>query len=218
MKLPLGFFLYFFFNVQIEQGAEIFDNAFCGGGDPNQGLTPTAVPISTAALAQIKAVILQGDPQYVYGLSYDVGSCTAGGVCSSLFLVPVALGRTNVCLSLMLARQASYAQELRRFRVTVTLLTLIVATEVIRRLIKAMEVSTVQRPSPSWRASSAPLAPEPRRQLPLLPQRRRRHHLVAHALHCTVSVVASAIQAPRAVLQGLASTRALTTHNACEGR
>ncbi|KAF3762046.1 carbohydrate esterase family 5 /Carbohydrate-binding module family 1 [Cryphonectria parasitica EP155] len=65
--------------VGYSQGAEIFDNAFCGGGDPNQGLTSTAIPISTAALAQIKAVILQGDPEYVYGLSYDVGSCTAGG-------------------------------------------------------------------------------------------------------------------------------------------
>ncbi|PSR79953.1 carbohydrate esterase family 5 protein [Coniella lustricola] len=65
--------------VGYSQGAEIFDNAFCGGGDPNQGLTSTAVPITAAALAQIKAVILQGDPEYVYGLSYDVGSCRAGG-------------------------------------------------------------------------------------------------------------------------------------------
>lgn len=62
------------------QGAEIFDNAFCGGGDPNQGLTSTAIPISAGAINQIKAVILQGTPTYVYGLSYDVGTCTAGGV------------------------------------------------------------------------------------------------------------------------------------------
>lgn len=64
----------------MEQGAEIFDNAFCGGGDPNQGLTSTAIPISAGAINQIKAVILQGTPTYVYGLSYDVGTCRAGGV------------------------------------------------------------------------------------------------------------------------------------------
>lgn len=65
--------------VGYSQGAEIFDNAFCGGGDPNQGLTSTAIPISSGAINQIKAVILQGTPTYVYGLSYDVGTCRAGG-------------------------------------------------------------------------------------------------------------------------------------------
>lgn len=64
------------------QGAEIIDNAFCGGGDPNQGVTNTAVLISSGAVAQIKAVILMGTPTYVYGLSYDVGTCKAGGVSS----------------------------------------------------------------------------------------------------------------------------------------
>lgn len=62
------------------QGAEIFDVSFCGGGDPNQGVTNTAVLMSAGAVNQIKAVILQGAPTYVYGLSYDVGTCRAGGV------------------------------------------------------------------------------------------------------------------------------------------
>lgn len=56
--------------------------AFCGGGDPNQGITDTAVLINSAAVNMIKAVILMGTPTYVYGLSYDVGTCTAGGVSS----------------------------------------------------------------------------------------------------------------------------------------
>ncbi|KAI3402006.1 hypothetical protein diail_3980, partial [Diaporthe ilicicola] len=52
----------------------------CGGGDPNQGYTNTAVQFSAGAVGQIKAAILMGAPTYVYGLSYDVGTCRAGGV------------------------------------------------------------------------------------------------------------------------------------------
>ncbi|KUJ11553.1 Acetylxylan esterase At 0.90 angstrom resolution [Mollisia scopiformis] len=65
--------------VGYSQGSEIFDVALCGGGDPNQGITNTAVLFSSAALANIKAAIFMGDPLYHYGLSYDVGTCTAGG-------------------------------------------------------------------------------------------------------------------------------------------
>ncbi|POS69709.1 acetylxylan esterase [Diaporthe helianthi] len=61
------------------QGAEIFDVAFCGGGDPNQGYTNTAVQFSAGAVGQVKAAILMGAPTYQYGLSYGVGSCRAGG-------------------------------------------------------------------------------------------------------------------------------------------
>ena len=62
------------------QGAEIFDVALCGGGDPNQGYTNTAVQISAAAVNQVRAAILQGAPTFVAGLSYNVGTCAAGGV------------------------------------------------------------------------------------------------------------------------------------------
>jgi hypothetical protein len=31
----------------------------------------------------IKAAIFMGDPRYIYGLSYDVGTCTAHGVSAS---------------------------------------------------------------------------------------------------------------------------------------
>ncbi len=66
--------------VGYSQGSEIFDVALCGGGDPNQGITNKAVLFSSTAIQNIKAAIFMGDPMYHYGLPYDVGSCTAGGV------------------------------------------------------------------------------------------------------------------------------------------
>lgn len=72
------------------QGGEIMDAALCGGGVPNQGYTNTAVQLSTSAVNMVKAAIFMGDPLYVAGLSYDVGTCVAGGVWTSLF--PPKLG------------------------------------------------------------------------------------------------------------------------------
>jgi Cutinase len=69
------------------QGGQIFDDAFCGGGDTNEGYTNTAVPLSASAVTMIKAAIFMGDPRYRYGLSYDVGTCTAQGVSNLDFLV-----------------------------------------------------------------------------------------------------------------------------------
>lgn len=65
--------------VGYSQGGQIMDDAVCGGPDTNSGITTTTPPISSAALNQIKAVILMGNPRYVAGLSYDVGTCTAQG-------------------------------------------------------------------------------------------------------------------------------------------
>lgn len=59
------------------------DNALCGGGDSGSGISDTSVPISAAAIKQIKAAIFMGDPRYVYGFSYEVGTCRAGGVSQS---------------------------------------------------------------------------------------------------------------------------------------
>lgn len=56
------------------------DDALCGGGDTAEGVTSTAVPLSTSAVSMIKAAIFMGDPRYVAGLSYEVGTCTASGV------------------------------------------------------------------------------------------------------------------------------------------
>ncbi|KAG8865380.1 hypothetical protein FRB96_000270 [Tulasnella sp. 330] len=65
--------------VGYSQGAQIFDDAYCGGGDTNEGLTSTAIPISAAALQKIAAAIFMGDPRHIPGLSYNVGSCEASG-------------------------------------------------------------------------------------------------------------------------------------------
>ncbi|KAF2717302.1 carbohydrate esterase family 5 protein [Polychaeton citri CBS 116435] len=61
--------------VGYSQGAEIFDNALCGGGDPNQGLTTSG----SIASYNIKAAIFMGDPRFEAGAPYNVGSCEAGG-------------------------------------------------------------------------------------------------------------------------------------------
>ena len=62
--------------VGYSQGAEIFDNALCGGGDPNQGIYSTG----SIASYNIKAAIFMGDPRYETGAPYNVGTCAAGGV------------------------------------------------------------------------------------------------------------------------------------------
>lgn len=68
------------------QGAQIGDNALCGGGDPNQGITYTNALISSAASSAIKAVIWAGNPRNSPAeSSFHVGSCTAGGVSSIIF-------------------------------------------------------------------------------------------------------------------------------------
>ena len=56
------------------------DDAYCGGGDTNEGLTSTAIPISAAAQKKIAAAIFMGDPRHIPGLSYNVGTCQASGV------------------------------------------------------------------------------------------------------------------------------------------
>ncbi len=56
------------------------DDAFCGGGDSNEGLGSTAITIQASAVNMIKAAIFMGDPRYIHGLSYEVGTCQAQGV------------------------------------------------------------------------------------------------------------------------------------------
>ncbi|KAK6352960.1 hypothetical protein TWF696_004951 [Orbilia brochopaga] len=65
--------------VGYSQGGQIMDNAFCGGGDTNIGLTNTAIPIQASAVNMIKAAIFMGDPRYIYPLPYEVGTCRAQG-------------------------------------------------------------------------------------------------------------------------------------------
>jgi acetylxylan esterase len=62
------------------QGAQIMDDAMCGGGDPNQGISSIAAPISSTVGSKVKAMIWMGDPRHTPGAPYNVGTSTAAGV------------------------------------------------------------------------------------------------------------------------------------------
>lgn len=85
--------------VGYSQGGQIMDNAFCGGGDTSAGITDTSVPLSDAAVSAIKAAIFMGDPRYVAGLSYNVGTCESGGVSCFFFPFPAAFRQKYVSCS-----------------------------------------------------------------------------------------------------------------------
>ncbi|KAJ7279395.1 putative acetyl xylan esterase [Mycena rebaudengoi] len=65
--------------VGYSQGGQIFDDGYCGGGDTNEGISNTAIPISAAAQKKVAAAIFMGDPRHIVGLSYNVGTCQASG-------------------------------------------------------------------------------------------------------------------------------------------
>ncbi|KAM3087041.1 1 carbohydrate esterase [Clarireedia jacksonii] len=65
--------------VGYSQGGQIMDDAFCGGGDSNEGLANNGVTFSAAAVNMIKAAIFMGDPRHIVGLPYNVGTCQASG-------------------------------------------------------------------------------------------------------------------------------------------
>jgi alpha-beta hydrolase superfamily lysophospholipase len=65
--------------VGYSQGAQITDNAFCGGPDANQGYSTTTPAFSAAAMNQIKAVIEMGNPRFRSGVAYQVGTCKTQG-------------------------------------------------------------------------------------------------------------------------------------------
>ncbi|PGH01951.1 hypothetical protein AJ80_08933 [Polytolypa hystricis UAMH7299] len=52
------------------------NNALCGGGDPNQGVTGTSMLVTSD---QVKAIVLMGDPRHTPGMSFNVGTATAPG-------------------------------------------------------------------------------------------------------------------------------------------
>ncbi|KAI1446692.1 carbohydrate esterase family 5 protein [Annulohypoxylon stygium] len=64
--------------VGYSQGAQIVDDAFCGGPDGTSLNTSMAV-VSTGVSKMVAAIILMGDPRHVNGLPYNVGNATAGG-------------------------------------------------------------------------------------------------------------------------------------------
>jgi acetylxylan esterase len=62
------------------QGGQIMDNNICGGPDNGAGISDASVPLSASAVQQVKAVVMLGNPRFVSGLPYGVGTCNAGGV------------------------------------------------------------------------------------------------------------------------------------------
>jgi uncharacterized protein YjaZ len=93
------------------------DNNICGGPDSGAGISDSSVPLSASAVQQVKAVIMLGDPRFVSGLPYGVGTCTAGGVSHPIisYLTPLTI------FSSMPALLASAVPMPTRSRYTVTL-------------------------------------------------------------------------------------------------
>ncbi|PLB53248.1 acetylxylan esterase precursor [Aspergillus steynii IBT 23096] len=65
--------------VGYSQGAQIIDDAMCGGGDPNMGITDTAAPISSSVGSHVKAMIWMGNPRHTPGASYNKGTSNSPG-------------------------------------------------------------------------------------------------------------------------------------------
>ncbi|KAK7981651.1 carbohydrate esterase family 5 protein [Apiospora saccharicola] len=59
--------------VGYSQGAQIMDNAFCGGDSPQ------APKVKNVMDGRVAAIILMGNPRHVDGLEYNVGTATEGG-------------------------------------------------------------------------------------------------------------------------------------------
>ncbi|KAK8091097.1 1 carbohydrate esterase [Apiospora phragmitis] len=58
---------------QPKQGAQIMDDAFCGGDSPQ------APRVADAMDSRVAAIIMMGNPRHVDGLSYNVGTAEEGG-------------------------------------------------------------------------------------------------------------------------------------------
>ncbi|PMD42970.1 carbohydrate esterase family 5 protein [Hyaloscypha variabilis F] len=65
--------------VGYSQGAQIMDDAMCGGGDPDEQILNTTAPISATIAARVKAIILMGDPRHTPGAPYNIGNSTEPG-------------------------------------------------------------------------------------------------------------------------------------------
>ena len=71
--------------VGYAMGAQVLDDVFCGG--PDESSFGTSV-LPEEVGAKVAALIWMGDPRFVGGLPYNVGTATAGGVsCPSICVV-----------------------------------------------------------------------------------------------------------------------------------
>ncbi|KAM0231416.1 hypothetical protein ACHAPO_008526 [Fusarium lateritium] len=65
--------------IGYSQGGQIMDNNICGGPDNGASISDSSVPLSASAVEQVKAVVMLGNPRFINGLAYGVGTCDAGG-------------------------------------------------------------------------------------------------------------------------------------------
>jgi hypothetical protein len=139
--------------VGYSQGAQITDNAFCGGPDSGQGYSQTTPAFSAAALNQIKAVIEMGNPRYVYGVSYQVGTCRTQGFSArpSGYSCSVSTVKSEILGPWANIRRSRQA----RSRATATAPTRTAAPATMPISTKVMARNTVRLLSLSSRASSA---------------------------------------------------------------
>lgn len=124
------------------------DNNICGGPDSGAGISDSSVPLSASAVQQVKAVIMLGDPRFVSGLSYGVGTCTAGGVSHTTVIYMKLL----IIFSLMHDLQASAALTPIRSRSTAILRIPSAVMETTPTTTNNTSTSTEKRP---WRLSTA---------------------------------------------------------------
>jgi hypothetical protein len=102
----------------------------------------------------IKAAIFMGDPRYQYGLAYNVGTCRAGGVRTSLpYQMTYLLTLEHSSLPVL---PASSAPTQARSSPTATPRTPTAATETMPTIISNTSASTARRLCLSSRASSTP--------------------------------------------------------------
>lgn len=62
------------------QGAQIMDDAFCGGPDGNSLKTNQTTLVPAATAQKVAALVFMGDPRHVGGEAFNAGNATAGGV------------------------------------------------------------------------------------------------------------------------------------------
>ncbi|PKY09199.1 acetylxylan esterase precursor [Aspergillus campestris IBT 28561] len=65
--------------VGYSQGAEIMDDALCGGPDPTVNISSTEPTISSIVGLHVKAMIWMGNPRYTIGAPFNRGTATASG-------------------------------------------------------------------------------------------------------------------------------------------
>ncbi|PLB36636.1 acetylxylan esterase precursor [Aspergillus candidus] len=65
--------------VGYSQGAEIIDDAMCGGPDPTVNISSTEPPLSSEIGSHVKAIVWMGNPRHTIGAPFNLGTASASG-------------------------------------------------------------------------------------------------------------------------------------------